>query len=64
MAAPIDDDHEHCKRLFFQNQLILNHLMLKRPIMVESDQPVAKKHKACISQSVLIIIYIEGNTVK
>lgn len=61
MAAPIDDDHEHWKRLFFQNQQILNQLMLKRPLMVESDPPVAKKRKACIN--VLILIYIEGNTV-
>lgn len=61
MASPIDDDHEHWKRLFFQNQQILNQLMLKRPLMVESDQPVAKKRKACIN--VLILIYIEGNTV-
>lgn len=61
MAAPMDDDHEHWKRLFFQNQQILNQLMLKRPLMFESNQSVAKKRKACIS--VLIIFYIEGNTV-
>lgn len=61
MAAPMDDDHEHWKRLFFQNQQILNQLMLKRPLMFESNQSVAKKRKACIS--VLIIFYVEGNTV-
>jgi hypothetical protein len=53
MAAPIDEgdqDHMHWKQLFFQNQQIINQLMLKRPLVVNTiEQPVSKKHKACIT---------------
>ena len=47
MAAPIDEDHQHWKKLFFQNQRMISQL-LKRPLEVDNTQeaPNAKKQKA------------------